>query len=170
MQLLQFRPNISTSVFSSGEDLDYSQGTVFGGINSGLNVDLNLIMSNVWQHPMQQEKGEHVTGEDILKSLVPSFDHGFIDPGSIHLIQPEDSINGHVGVDILCFIRDHWDNFPKHFCRWVTVRRLYAIADTFWGDDGHLYFPMLTAMSGRPNICGHSVYLDFGNKDVFLRD
>ncbi len=170
MQLPYSNSAAVPSVFSPGGDLDYFHGRVFGGVQYAPNLVPDIFMSYGWQHPDQLNSSTHVDGTDIVRYLVTEFDPRTAQEFSIFKCRENDQIQYHFGVDALKFIKDFWNDLPADFINWASRRRLYAAADTFWGDDGHIYMPCLIGFSQKREICGHSIYLDFHPEDVLLRE
>jgi len=171
MQLSQQNVSTLPSVFSPGGDLDYYRGRVFGGVAYAEDFMPEVFMHYAWQHPDQLVSDDHFDGTDVLEYLVQGFDGRTAQEFSTFMCRDNDQIQHHFGIGALEFIRNHWNILPKRLIAWASKRRLYAAADTFWGDDKEIYIPCLDCLSGHPVICGHSPHsLIFDKKDVFLRD
>jgi hypothetical protein len=162
--------DMDLDVFLPGGDLDYFKSRVFVGIESGGFFTAESLMQTSWQHPKQLIASEYVDGCFILDCLVQGFDSAQIDTDTVYRCRKTDGIQGHLGVSVLESLRKHWQKLPKVFVEWARDKRLYALADTFWGDDGEIYMPVLVSVSDTPRICGHSPNsLIFDKKDVFLK-
>lgn len=162
--------DMDLDVFSSGGDLDYFKSRVFVGIESGGFSTAESLMQTSWQHPKQLIAGQYIDGCSILDGLVEGLNSAQIDENTIYKCRSTDGIQGHLGLSVLESLSKHWQKLPKVFVEWARDKRLYALADTFWGDDGEIYMPVLISSSGTPRICGHSPNsLVFDKKDVFLK-
>lgn len=162
--------DLCASVFSPGAELDYFRSRLFACVETKAEYTVDSLMENFWQHPRQLIASDYIDGCYILNSLVEGLNSAEANEGTLYRCRVTDGIQGHLGVTFLEFLKMNWEDLSPEFRHWASDKRLYALADTFWGDDGEIYMPFFKVFSGKPEICAEAPNNSvFGKKDVFLK-
>ncbi len=151
---------------------DWSKGNFLSGNKQNTIIELPLMVMMTWQH--KHQRSSTISGNDILKGLVKGYDikriYDWAKSRTCCVVEKDDTINGHLGLKTLIWLKDNWFNLPPSQKDSLYGKTIYGLSDTMFDDVHGLSMPYVTFTTMEPVHGWYSLTKNLGRNDRFLVD